>query len=272
MGVSADGVILYLVRTTTAGVTSIGYLDPRTQKATIYGVKKAEETDSFEVWGGGGQWVDTELYNLPANALNAGQDANGKPILILRARMRGSKLLLPVYYVPVVNDLVAYAGGQRVSNLGFLQVLVPDWANAKDAGITDRAFRAGVDGDKTPLAVLRFPQGGSLQPGKFRLSDRQGYISSGGKEVAVAAANVQLFTGTGIWVAPTRASAPEGAIPAGYDDDGSPLYIIRAKQNGTDVLGKYSEKRNEALIPFGGNELKVTSFEVLCYAPPPVPK
>ena len=253
MGVSEDNVVLFLARTTADGVTSIGYLDPRTQKATIYGARKAEETDTFEVWAGGGQWVDAELYNLPANALSAGQDASGRPIPILRAKMRGGKLQLPVSYVPVVNDLVAYAGGQRVSNLGFLQCLVPDWGGAKDAGISDRAFRAGLDGDKSPLAVLRIPQGGSLQPGKFRLSNKQGYISSGGKEVAVAAANVQLFVGTGVWTAKVqgRDFAPDSAIPAGYDDDGSPLYIIRTKQNGADVIGKYSEKRNEALVPFG---------------------
>ena len=262
MGVSADGFILYLARAVTAGVTSIGYLDPRTKQATIYGPKKSGASSTFEVWAGGGQWVDAKGSDNPASGLSAGLDANKKPVPIFR--VKSGAWLLPAFYSAPEHSLVAYVAGKRTLFTGG-EVLVPDWAGASNPGAADHAFMAGVDADGSPLALLRIPQGASLVPGKWRLSDGQGYVSGGGKEIPVGGPDAQLFVGTGAWVKPVRAAAPDGAIPAGFDEDGSPLYMIRAKVNGADVPGRYNEKRNEAVVPYGGKEMKVTSFEVLCY-------
>jgi hypothetical protein len=264
MGVTADATILFLARSVKAGVTSIGYLDPRTKNAAIYGPKQAAASDSFELWAGGGQWVEVKASSIPAFALSAGLDAGKQPVPILR--VKSGKWLLPAFYSAAERSLVAYVAGKRTLFAGG-EVLVPDWMGANDPGALEQAFQAGVDSDGTALGLLRFPQGRSLQPGKVRLGDGQGYISGDGREIPVGGEGAQLFVGKGAWVQPVRAAAPDGAIPAGWDDDGNPLFMIRAKVSGADVPGKYNEKRNEALVPYGGKELQVTSFEVLCYAP-----
>ena len=73
-----------------------------------------------------------------------------------------------------------------------------------------------------------------------------------------------MFIGAGVWT-PSSGRLPPGAIPAGADTDGTTLYMIRAAVSGAQSLGKFSAQRGEAYVPYGGAEMKVTSFEVLCY-------
>ncbi|XP_059053666.1 uncharacterized protein LOC131847953 [Achroia grisella] len=55
------------------------------------------------------------------------------------------------------------------------------------------------------------------------------------------------------------------ALLAGIDEvDGSPLYIIRMYHKRDLIPGKLAISRREAYLPYGGKEVKVINFEVLC--------
>lgn len=262
MGMSPNGAILYLARAMQDGVTRIGFLDPRSRAATIFDAARIDLAAQFEVWAGGGRWVQTVVKSVPANALIVGTDVDGNPMHALRVSMSG--WLVPAFYSPNENSFVAYVAGRR-QLFGVGEVLVPDWADAADPGTWKAAFKAGSDADGSPLVPLRARRGKSLLPGKFRLADQQGSVAAGAREIPVAAGGAELFVGTGVWVKPVRAGVPDNAIRAGWDDNGSPLYMIRAKQNGADVLGLYSDVTNQALVTFAGSVIVVKSFEVLCY-------
>ncbi|XP_026318597.1 uncharacterized protein LOC113229269 [Hyposmocoma kahamanoa] len=66
----------------------------------------------------------------------------------------------------------------------------------------------------------------------------------------------------------TAQSLSHRAVVAGKEGwDSSPLWVIRAHHSGDLIPGKLAIKHKHAFIPFGGNELTVHNFEVLC-APP----
>ena len=92
----------------------------------------------------------------------------------------------------------------------------------------------------------------------------KGYVSYGGREVELKS-GMEAFVGTGDWVAAADGEVPFGAIKGGYDDDGSPLFIIRARYQGGTHLGKMNPSSGKASIPYGGEEIEVVAYEVLVY-------
>jgi len=261
VGYSAEGTLLFLARSVKSGAASLGWFDSKTGKALLLGADKTLPAASFEIYTGAGRWLAADADTLPENAISAGDGADGQPVHVLRVSKSG--WLVPAIFSAKDHAAVAYIGGKRLL-FGSFEVLAPDWAGVKDETAQDQAFRAGADANGASLVPLRAAQGNGLHPGKFNTGNQQGYIPYGGKEIQVSTTSSEIFVGTGIWT-PPGGGLPPGAIPAGYDDDGSILYMIKAKQAGADALGKYSAMRGEAYIPWGGKEVKVASFDVLCY-------
>ncbi|KAJ6220619.1 hypothetical protein RDWZM_006431 [Blomia tropicalis] len=56
---------------------------------------------------------------------------------------------------------------------------------------------------------------------------------------------------------------PHHAVLAGYDKDGSPLYVGRAHHRGDVIPGKISPSHRVLYIPYGGKEHHVSHYEVL---------
>lgn len=54
---------------------------------------------------------------------------------------------------------------------------------------------------------------------------------------------------------------PKSAMPGGYEGADA-LYIVRAPVGNELAKGKYVANHKQAYIPFGGEELQVTQFEV----------
>ena len=106
--------------------------------------------------------------------------------------------------------------------------------------------------------------GNGVHPGKLNPANGRGYVSYGGREVEVTS-GLEAFTGSGDWVAAADGEVPFGAIKGGYDDDGSPLFIIRARYQGGMHLGKMNPASGKAYIPYGGQEVEVVAYEVLVY-------
>lgn len=261
VGVNGQGAVLFLARAVKAGVTSLGWYDPVTGRATVYEGPTAVTATAFEVYGGGGRWVEVTGGVIPANVISAGQGPGGIPVPVLRVSDSG--WIVPASYNAQDRTATALVGGQRRIYSTF-EVLLPDWAPARDASAVGQAMRAGQDNDGTPLVPLRAPQGKGLHVGKLRVGSTSGYVPYGGKEVTVAAASAEVFIGTGLWVT-MSGRIGNGAIPAGYDDDSSPLFVARARQGNGVAVGKYNARTGVASVPYGGAEVRVTDFEVLYY-------
>ncbi|XP_062581832.1 uncharacterized protein LOC134243598 [Saccostrea cucullata] len=66
-----------------------------------------------------------------------------------------------------------------------------------------------------------------------------------------------------VWKSTNGSSIPKDAIRAGYEKDGTPLFIARADMNGIMTPGKCSVELNGAHIPFDGKEEIVPYYDVL---------
>jgi hypothetical protein len=73
----------------------------------------------------------------------------------------------------------------------------------------------------------------------------------------------EIYTGRGSWIRPQGGNFPSNAIAAGYENDGSALYIARASLGGGLHIGKVRANGREAFIPYGGREEIVSDFEIL---------
>lgn len=65
------------------------------------------------------------------------------------------------------------------------------------------------------------------------------------------------------WVAASGGNVPPRAFPGG-EDQGEPIYIIRANYEGGLIPGKLLTSHGVGYIPWGGNENPVSEYEVLC--------
>jgi hypothetical protein len=68
-----------------------------------------------------------------------------------------------------------------------------------------------------------------------------------------------------VWVTTTGSYIPEGAIRAGYEADGRPLFIARANMEGIWTPGKCGFHLPGAHIPYGMKEQIINQYEVLVH-------
>lgn len=57
---------------------------------------------------------------------------------------------------------------------------------------------------------------------------------------------------------------PPMAVVGGHDSDGSTIYVGRAMYQGDNLPAKVVPGRNEAYVSWGGNEIVIRNYEVLC--------
>ena len=65
----------------------------------------------------------------------------------------------------------------------------------------------------------------------------------------------------GVWNPPNDTA---GAVQCGNEGDGTPLFAARANHDGGWHIGKWRKDWTAAAIPYGGSELWIDQFEVLC--------
>jgi len=67
------------------------------------------------------------------------------------------------------------------------------------------------------------------------------------------------------WVGARDGFLPEGAILAGHDKDGGPLYIGRTFHESDILPAKVVPRHGTAYVSYDGQEHPVSHYEVLCY-------
>jgi hypothetical protein len=127
------------------------------------------------------------------------------------------------------------------------------------------AQQAGFEQDHEILYVARASHEGGVHPGKYRADWKAASISYGGREIWLSAHDVwvgHLSDGSGgVWNLPAAVS---DAVICGHEADGTPLHAARAHHEGGLHPGKWRADWKAASIGFGGQELWLTSFQVLC--------
>jgi hypothetical protein len=260
-GYEADGTPLYIARAPFNGGLQVGKANPTHADAYIPWGGKENPVPGFEVYCGGGKWIPGTSAAVPPGAIPGGNEADGTPLYIIRAPLEGG--LVPGKFNPVYHTgYLPYGGKER--EIQSFEILVQDWVPLAGMQPPPGVAAAGSEADGAPLYIIRARVGSGVHPGKLNPANGTGYVSYGGTEVEQKS-GLEAFTGTGDWVAAADGEVPFGAIKAGRDDDGSPLFIIRARYQGGMHLGKMNPSSGKAYIPYGGQEIEVVAYEMLVY-------
>ncbi|CAK1579469.1 unnamed protein product [Parnassius mnemosyne] len=132
--------------------------------------------------------------------------------------------------------------------------------------LSDKAVIAGYEAyDGSPLWVIRARYEGDLIPGKLAIKHHAAYVPWGGNENAVQNIEVCCARPERIrWVETRDGSIPPNAIVGGSTSSGEPLYIGRAKEQGSLTPGKVHPSHKSMYISFAGKEVAHKVYEILC--------
>jgi len=65
------------------------------------------------------------------------------------------------------------------------------------------------------------------------------------------------------WKESSHGQVPHGAIQAGHQSDGTPLYVGRVKDHGADIVGKVHPGHHCLYVPWNGKEVRYEQYEIL---------
>lgn len=103
---------------------------------------------------------------------------------------------------------------------------------------------------------------GDQIPAKVIPSKQACYVSHNGMEIFKP--NYELLSGTGFtWVGSSNGHVPAGAVLAGNQATGEPLYVGRAHHEGALTPGKIHRGHGCLYIPYNGKEESILHYEVL---------
>lgn len=111
------------------------------------------------------------------------------------------------------------------------------------------------------MFVSRAQHEGALIPGKALKSHGVAYIAYGGGEHPKE--DYEVLVGSGTWVTSSGSDIPPNALPGGESEDGEPLFVGRVQHEGTTTVGKVHPSHGSCYIPFAGQELAFTEYEIL---------
>lgn len=135
------------------------------------------------------------------------------------------------------------------------------WCSSTAGMIPDGAVEGGRDVDG-PLYVGRAKHEGALIPGKVNPQHGVCYIPWGGEEHGKSEYEV-LCGCPSTWVSTSGDNIPPNAIPAGQTEDEEVLYIGRVNHEGTVTVGKVQPSHKVVYIPFAGQEVPFSEYEIL---------
>ncbi|XP_034234203.1 natterin-4-like isoform X2 [Thrips palmi] len=141
-------------------------------------------------------------------------------------------------------------------------VPAPQWVHCHFGEVPPQAVDAGNDVNGERLYVCRAFHEGDTIPGKLVASHRGAYVSRDGKEHKKDYYEV-LVGGRVSWVRGSNGQVPANALVAGRTVQGENLYVGRFRHAGTMTPGKVHVSHRCCYIPYGGNEVSATSYEVL---------
>ncbi|XP_012524783.1 uncharacterized protein LOC105830158 isoform X2 [Monomorium pharaonis] len=134
------------------------------------------------------------------------------------------------------------------------------WCDASGGMVPPDAVEGGHDGES--LFVGRAQHEGALIPGKVKPSHSVCYVAWGGAEHGKS--DYQVLCGCRpTWVPISGGNIPANAIPGGETEDGEPLFVGRVHHEGTVTIGKVQPSHSVCYIPFGGEEVASSEYEIM---------
>lgn len=233
VGHEKDGTPIYVGRKRHHDCNVPVKIVPSREFASICDQRREIMVQSFDVLVGDGfDWVRSGGGHVPDGAISCGQSSTNRPIFIGRANHKDS--LIPGQVDPRDGRLIIpYEGGTVAYK--YYDVLVNRF---KDHG--DLEDNSGSDDDdEDDCSLFGDP---ALPISEYR-SDRN--------LCWAAAINSQ--------------PPPEGAIVAGYDSDGSTIYVGRVMYEGNQLPAKVIPKKHLCHTQFNGAEIEMSSYEALCF-------
>lgn len=135
------------------------------------------------------------------------------------------------------------------------------WISVSKSNIPKECEPAGYESDGTYLYIARAKYENGLHIGKTRKEFEGALIPFGGREIKVSFYDV--YIGSQKWVSAKNGEIPIGAVVAGKEADGNPLYVAKADIGGGIHIGKVSPRFGAALIPYDGKENSIQQYDVL---------
>lgn len=220
------------------------------------------EVGDYEVLSGlHYEWIHSSNGNVPDGAVKVGRAGDGDFLYAGRGRWEGS---LSVGKVHPSHGCLYIPYGEEEIKLTEYEVLVqPDkWIDATAHSIPEGALEGGRDADGDVIFVGRVYKDGDMMPAKVIPNKGGAYVCWGSEEHKVE--EFQVLAGAGfLWAHCTSGQTLPGAVPAGKTKDGETLYVGRAEHKGSISIGKVHPSHGCLYFPFGGEEIKVESYEVL---------
>ncbi|XP_014367603.2 uncharacterized protein LOC106718111 [Papilio machaon] len=162
---------------------------------------------------------------------------------------------------PIVTPTQSYVGGG--SPVEWIPTTPRDAAS-----LSNKAIIGGYEGyDGSPLWVIRARYEGDLIPGKLAVKHHAAYVPWGGNENAVQNIEVCCAPPERVrWVECRDGVIPPNAVVGGNTSSGEPLYVGRAKEQGSLTPGKVHPSHKGMYISFAGKEIAHKMYEILCHA------
>uniref|UniRef100_A0A182IQW8 Uncharacterized protein n=1 Tax=Anopheles atroparvus TaxID=41427 RepID=A0A182IQW8_ANOAO len=214
----------------------------------------------------GFNWIPWSHHQgIPPAGVYAGNDQDGSPIYVGRAYHEGDQL--PAKVVPSKQAAYVSHNGMEIFKTHF-EVLTGTgftWVGSSNGHVPAGAVLAGNTTTGEPLYVGRTHHEGSLTPGKVHRTHGCLYIPFGGAEQSFLTYEVLVGQSRSTWQhCSAHAPVPPGAVLAGHDTDGAPIYVGRAYHEGDQLPAKVLPSKQAAYVSHNGQEILKHSFEVLC--------
>ncbi|XP_044729705.1 uncharacterized protein LOC123293054 [Chrysoperla carnea] len=134
--------------------------------------------------------------------------------------------------------------------------------SSADSVFPANAVKGGVDLDGADIFVGRAYHDGDLLPAKVIPANNVAYVCHSGREIAKHNFEVLCHRQL-VWQYSSGGAVPHGAVPAGQTADGETLYIGRVMHEGTQTVGKVHPAHGNCYIPYNGEEIPHSDYEVL---------
>jgi len=266
-GHDCDGAPIYVGRAYHEGDNLPAKVVPSKGTAYIAWGGQEHQKSHYEILVGQGYgWVPCAGGSVPPNAVRSGMTRSGEPLYVGRGHHANSLCVGKIH--PSHGCLYIPFGGQEI-RVNTYEVLVleqrDNWVGAAISYTPPGAVVGGHDSDHTIIYVGRAMHEGEMLPAKVIPSKSCAYVCFGGYEVNKS--NFEVLTGYGYnWVTPHHHAIPPNAVSTGRSRNGEPLFIGRGHHHGSLTPGLVSVSQRCLYIPYGGREIRVDHYEILCRA------
>ncbi|KAI9334886.1 hypothetical protein BDR26DRAFT_866323 [Obelidium mucronatum] len=145
-------------------------------------------------------------------------------------------------------------------------------------GVPANAHKAGIDTDGVALYIARVKIGSSYRIGKIRADQKAPWIGYCKREIPIKYGHeVMVNLEETVWEEAENGNAPPHAVEAGVEEDGTIFYVARAhvgasggflgfgEDDGGWSVGACAPNLKGASLPYDGEEVHVTKYQVLCH-------